>query len=230
MSYKVLAFKDHKHDLRDDMESLYYVVVYSGVRWLPHNEVANLGEAMNTYFFDFKQDGAETTGGAQKHLNIDNGIFTFKFVWTDQATQRWMEQAFMIQHYQKSGMKTWTPTRFMEVWMIALNLNPSKSDRYEHVIRIGGKYFTSKILPATNSVNWNSASIMSRMKNASKPMERELKRSFEEIMTLEEPRNESAPVAVASGSNTSTSSKRLRQAVPIPDLDNNPFIINTGSQ
>lgn len=152
MSYKVLAFKDHKHDLRDDMESLYYVVLYSGVRWLPHNEVENLGEEINIFFFDFSYSGTKPTRGAQKHLNISLGTFTNQFVWTDEATTRWMHRAWMIQHYELRGARTWIPSRFIEVWTIALSLNPPKLNRCEHEIRIGGntgKYFISWILPVT---------------------------------------------------------------------------------
>ena len=40
----------HKQGLRDDMKSLYYVVLYSGICWLPHDAVENLGVKMKNFF------------------------------------------------------------------------------------------------------------------------------------------------------------------------------------
>lgn len=186
MSYNVLSSKVHRRDLRDDMESLYYVVLYSGVRWLPHNEVENLGEETNIFFFDFSYSGTKPTRGAQKHLNIDLGTFTDLFVWTDEATTRWMHRAWMIQHYELRGARTWTPSCFIEVWTIALSLNPPKSNRCEHAIRIDSDGSTDQILPAPDTLNPYSASFTSYMKNI-----RDHTRVLKETMRLEEIRRES---------------------------------------
>lgn len=229
MSQNILdAVVGYKHGLRDDMESLYYVVLYSGIRWLPHNHVAGLGEKIKGFFFDYLVDGVETVGGGEKSKNVKNGRFTESFKWEDNATLLWMAQAWGLQNIQfKAGVKKriWTPVNFMSVWTDALKLNPPKANRFEHVIRIGNRDFTAEAQPATNTVSSNASHPITSL-----PMERDLKRSYEEIMTVEEPRNERMPVAVASGSNTSSNSKRLRQAVPILDSHNNPFITKTGSQ
>lgn len=234
MSQNILdAVAGYKHGLRDDMESLYYVVLYSGIRWLPHNHVAGLGEKINGFFFDYLVDGVETVGGGEKSKNVRNGRFTESFKWEDNATLLWMAQAWGLQNIQfKAGVKKriWTPVNFMSVWTDALKLNPPKTNRFEHMIRIGNRDFTAEAQPATNTVSLNASHI--NIIIASLIMERGLKRSFGEIMTVEEPRNERAPVAVVShgGSNTKANNKRLRQAIPILDPHNNPSITKTGSQ
>ena len=227
MSRNVLdAVPGYKHCLRDDMESLYYVVLYSGIRWLPHNHAARLGEAIDRFFFNYLVAGAKIVGGGEKTKNVLNGDFTKSFKWEDEATELWMYEAWGQQNLQigNKGERYWTPENFMAVWTEALKLNPPKANRFEHAIRRGNRDFTVEARPATNSVSSHKSGIV-----ASLPVVRNLKRSFEKIITLDDSRNGSVPVVVASGSSTS-SSKRLRQDVPIPDPHNDPFITKAGSQ
>lgn len=232
MSYKILrGTKGHKHGLRDDMESLYYVVLYSGVRWLPHNHVSNLVKKIDIFFLYYLADDTEAIGGTQKMVNVIDGKFTENFEWEDKATEQWMNEAWELQHLEMNDKERYfTPENFMEIWTEALKLDPAKANRFEHVIRIGNRDFTAEAQPATNTAPLKTSHINNII--ASLIMERGLKRSFGEIMTVEEPRNERAPVAVVShgGSNTRANNKRLRQAVPILDPHNNPSITETGSQ
>lgn len=227
MSHKVLGTtKDHKHGLLDDMESLYYVVIYSGIRWLPHNHVDNLGALIDDYFYDYHANGSQTKGGAEKYVNLDSGRFTNLFTWEDLATQKWMRNAWTLQRTTKTiKRRTWTPSNFMHAWTLTLSLNPPRLNRFEHKIR--GVNSNSTALPATNTSNWYSKSQMSDMATAPRPLVRDLKRPFEEIMTFDGKCDEDMSDGVANESNTSTNSKRLR---PILDPNNNPFITKNGSQ
>lgn len=240
MSIRILGgFKDHKHGIRDEMESLYYAFFYSGIRWLPHNQVANLGDEMDQYFYDRKSTGIETRGGAEKNLNVTSGRFQNSFKWEDKGTRLWMRHAWQLQNYHSKGMKkSWTPKRFMQVWTDALSLDPSKTDKCEHKILIRGRSVTSVPEPATNLVScgvsqisrvMSGSLVLSRSKNM--PTSDSKKRSLQQSQKedKESNGNDGPASVVTGGSGSSYSRKKLRSEVdnsngPILDPDENPFI------
>lgn len=173
MSHKVLGtIKDHKHGFRDDMESLYYVVLYSSIRWLPHNEVACLSEEMTYYFYDWAPEGdAGIRGGIPKCANIFTGLFTNLFEWEDVATRLWMKHAWQIQHTWKNGKTIWTPERLMRVWTRTLKLDPPKENRRELKILIKGgnvSITTSAIHSVSSSACHHLAHVMSGFADATR--------------------------------------------------------------
>lgn len=197
MSHDILlAGKNHKHGLRDDIESLYYVVLYSGIRWLPHNNFPDLGKKMNEYFNGYQWEPDSDTkikGGDEKFLNIDRGSFTKLFEWEDIATQIWMEYAWKIQK-----RRSWTPERFMLVWMATLGRDPPKQNRYEHKILIEGRNISIPT-SVTNSVSCSAFHVshvvsgpgplmLSRSKNM--PISCGLKRPLQKSLTGIEESNE----------------------------------------
>lgn len=155
MSINVLNLSgNHKHGIRDDMESLYYVVLYSGICWLPHNAVASLGEEIKSFFYDYKDNGQTATGGFVKNHNLDFGRFSNQFVWKeDKATQKWMKDAWAIQNLEKSRSGFWTPGNLMKIWTKIQTFDPAKSNRCEHDVLINGRNLYSWPQPATNSVS-----------------------------------------------------------------------------
>lgn len=175
MSNKVGRHPDnHMHGLRDDMESLYYVVLYSGICWLPHNVVENLGMQIKNFFYDCQYDGTTTRGGYSKASDLDDGHFFKKFVWKDdKATQTWMKDAWAIQKLEKSRSGFWTPGNFMKIWTKIQNFDPAKSNRCEHDVLINGRNIYSWPHPTTSSVSC-AVSLMSGMASITNKNKRSL--------------------------------------------------------
>lgn len=67
------------HSIADDMESMMYVVLYCGLRWLPHSvpEVSVESRWMNTFFFAGKINADGLVDGADaKQINRTNRQYT----------------------------------------------------------------------------------------------------------------------------------------------------------
>jgi len=68
MSIKALGGRNHVHDLKDDLESLIYVVLYAALLWLPVESPFNLRWWM-TDFFSAPHPGGSGGGEDWKWLN-----------------------------------------------------------------------------------------------------------------------------------------------------------------
>ncbi|KAL5499272.1 hypothetical protein ACEPAH_1790 [Sanghuangporus vaninii] len=68
---RVLRDSDYGHQTHeDDMESLFYVVLYSSLRWLPHNNMKALGTWMHSFFDSFEKDEeGRDIGGVEKRCH-----------------------------------------------------------------------------------------------------------------------------------------------------------------
>lgn len=226
MSINLLrSFSVHRHGLRDDMESLYYVVLYSGICWLPHNAVVGLGVKMKKYFFDCQDDGKTITGGFVKRHNLDYGEFSNQFIWTDdKATRLWMRDAWIIQSRETLGDGTWTPVNFMEIYSDATKLDPARFNKCKNDVLINGRNIYSLPPPATNSC---VVSQISRVMSGMMSKSNNKKRSLQEI-NKEEKETEPSPVA-SRGSDASYKKRRAGTADassngPIFDSDEDPFL------
>lgn len=75
MSIALLRAEGFKHRLQDDMESVYYVLLYASVFWLPRNEGRNFLRFTSNFFNQHSDYNGTTEGGVLKSSNITSGYF-----------------------------------------------------------------------------------------------------------------------------------------------------------
>lgn len=75
MSIALLRAKGFKQRLQDDMESVYYVLMYASILWLPRNEDKDFLRTVSQYFDQHSDCNGTTEGGVMKAGNILTGNF-----------------------------------------------------------------------------------------------------------------------------------------------------------
>lgn len=75
MSVALLRAKGFKHRLQDDMESVYYVLMYASVHWLPRNKEKNFLKIVSNFFDEYTECIDTTEGGTMKASNMISGYF-----------------------------------------------------------------------------------------------------------------------------------------------------------
>ncbi|KAH8115724.1 hypothetical protein DFH11DRAFT_1702549 [Phellopilus nigrolimitatus] len=163
-----------RHSIKDDMESMLYVVLYCCVRWLPHNKLGKLGQRMHMFFDQYDIEVDDTmVGGTNKNCEKVCRYFTRIFVFENVQTQTWITKAFNYlapfgAAWPPFGATTpqdykgkWTPKSFESLWTKICkeelpeddrvvhdvsDVNEGKNDRYE------GTLSTKAVLTRTEAL------------------------------------------------------------------------------
>lgn len=128
----------------DDLESLFYVVMYGSIRWLPHDSVKDLGSWMFNFFDETeiaKGNNGEDQGGAPKllHQSISGAKFREKFKFSNENIVLWFEATYkclgsIYEKPQDSG--SWDAKHLKDITnVVYTELLKEKStidDRVEH--------------------------------------------------------------------------------------------------
>ncbi|KAI0326079.1 hypothetical protein GY45DRAFT_1259676 [Cubamyces sp. BRFM 1775] len=94
MSIRMLypGHEDYKHTFEDDMESLFYVVLYCALLYLPHHfVVSNLTDFVDEFFDEVEGRGTDASGGGAKSVNRVFRRFTKRVHFTSEAFQQWLD-------------------------------------------------------------------------------------------------------------------------------------------
>ncbi|KAL5480740.1 hypothetical protein ACEPAI_9680 [Sanghuangporus weigelae] len=86
--------RDFRHIIEDDMESLFYVVMYGCLRWLPHNDVPRLGKWIRRFFDEAVEYGdGRDIGGLDKIINQAGRGSDFReaFQFPNEFVQAWFD-------------------------------------------------------------------------------------------------------------------------------------------
>ncbi|OCB91435.1 hypothetical protein A7U60_g1313 [Sanghuangporus baumii] len=93
------GLKKFRHAIEDDLESLFYVVMYGSIRWLPHNYVSQLGRWVRSFFYEALPEGiGKTIGGTDKLLQIAFGGSEFlgTFSFENRFVQDWFRVGYKL--------------------------------------------------------------------------------------------------------------------------------------
>lgn len=135
MSVKSLMGKaDFKHTFSDDIESFFYVVLYAGLLWLPHDPVDDLKSDMMRFFGDWRERSGKFSGGLLKLENItQDGTFIRLFNWKNKAFGKWI---YGVQEVisAKIADKSVLALRMKKLWERIDGKKLPDDDRYEHNI------------------------------------------------------------------------------------------------
>ncbi|KAL5480748.1 hypothetical protein ACEPAI_9688 [Sanghuangporus weigelae] len=134
-----------RHTIDDDLESLFYVVMYGSIRWLPHNYVSRLGRWMHTFFDEVGVDAdGQTIGGSKKLLQIafSGSRFLGLFKFENRFVQDWFKVGYKLlgttSDTSKNSGQTclWTMEKLQELLAIVCEglarMDDTKRDRREH--------------------------------------------------------------------------------------------------
>lgn len=76
MSGAALDDSSWKMDIPDDLESLFYVMLWHAIKYLPHN-CANVGGLLHKLFDEAEWTGSKCAGGTNKRLAMVDGCISF---------------------------------------------------------------------------------------------------------------------------------------------------------
>ncbi|KAL5480746.1 hypothetical protein ACEPAI_9686 [Sanghuangporus weigelae] len=133
------------HTIEDDLESLFYVVMYGSVRWLPHNYVSRLGRWVRGFFDETLPEGiGQTIGGRDKLLQIasDGSEFLNLFLFENRFIQNWFRVGYRLlgttSHSSRKAGQTclWTTEELQRLLTIVYEdlaeTDDTNCDRTEH--------------------------------------------------------------------------------------------------
>lgn len=149
-SLGVLENKDAPHTIQDDMESIYYVVLYCALLYLPHHIDGNELLCLLGLLFDFNtvKNSTRASGGMVKSADLHRGAHTGDLPWTQSSKpiREWLEAVRGdISQYSYKPPKPpaladhadgWTPASFKTFWDTFLSTHGSKlprNDRTDHI-------------------------------------------------------------------------------------------------
>ncbi|KAI0366927.1 hypothetical protein BV20DRAFT_618198 [Pilatotrama ljubarskyi] len=158
------------HRIQDDMESLYYVVLYCSLLYLPHAlSPARLIYIM-TQMFDWRNEFDENlrVGGSGKLADVWYGFYTKSIPWGCPAVSTWMSgvRERIEDHYAQSKtmpgcMGLWSPDAFAAFWDTFFDTPPGcdlpDDDRRDHVQYYRAMF--SKITPRHATGKPNQATV-----------------------------------------------------------------------
>ena len=91
MSAQALNAEDDsfKHTIADELEGLFYVLMYASLLWLKHNKTTKFGEWMFRFFEDVTEINGRDSGGTTKQVYITNPANFTKLFKFDEPIQSW---------------------------------------------------------------------------------------------------------------------------------------------
>lgn len=150
---------DFKHTIEDDMESFFYVVLYAGLLWLPHepanpNRPSHLRNDMTNFFGDCHELAGKVSGGNFKMRNIiSSGYFTGLFKWKNKRLGKWVKevQTLRSEHEKHKDKPFWTAEALKRIWENTDGKILPNNDRYEHKINGNEVFNKERPMSATTS-------------------------------------------------------------------------------
>lgn len=134
MSVASLVGIEFRHRIQDDMESFYYVMLYCGVRWLPHKKVVDIKKQITSFFDEINDMGGKPCGGSFKHANIWVGDFHRLIGFTNAAIQAWFSKVLQLQR-PFFEQPNWKPEILHEIWKLADDADLPNNDRIDNIPR-----------------------------------------------------------------------------------------------
>lgn len=133
------------------MESFFYVVLYAGIRWLPHDFSGDLTREMKLFFDNCYESSGMVVGGALKRNNIFDEFFVDLFEWENEHLENWIKGVLLLQQLEINNQDapTWTAERLHRLWLrIDESISP-EDDRFEHPIFVNYEPVKDAPVPAT---------------------------------------------------------------------------------
>lgn len=143
LSINMLSDNPKPHTVRDDMESMLYVVTYSGIRWLRHNWPDLKTRRVLVDLFDqWSLWPVAPNGGIEKYQNACNRKWTRSLEFDCPALNEWLRVFMDCHHRPDSEEETWQyegwwqPTKMDSWWAEFLQ---TRGDRLYTADRVNRK-------------------------------------------------------------------------------------------
>ena len=139
------AFRPFRHGIEDDLESLFYVIMYGSLRWLPHGYVDRLGSWMYSFFDEVLPGGpGQSSGGRDKlfEMTCSGSAFLDVFKFENQFVQDWFKIGYRLLETASGPSKNkgriclWTAERLRDLTAVVCSglarTKDTEFDRTEH--------------------------------------------------------------------------------------------------
>ena len=173
----------HRHTIEDDMESYFYVVLYSSISWAPQLKKTDIKTQINNFFNERRLGwyGDEEDGGSRKFRNRFDKYFIKRFSFENIELSGWID---CVISFQNDPTK-WTLEALYEYWKgVASSKDLPPLDREDNAI-------SKETIQATAS-SASGSSRWSQVDSSTMSLRSCKKRTFEEA-DLEDSEDESWP-------------------------------------
>lgn len=183
MSTRILRLVEGQHCIQDDMESIFYVVIYSAMRWLRHTcELPGTLSDIMRGFFDYEgiqfHPDRKAKGGLPKMGNLMDASFTSEFCFNSPLDD-WIEHVRSINRAvlpivchlaltddDKEKLKLWQPEILGAYWTTFLNETSLPThDRVLRIIPNSPVDLQKAHHPATRTGTSNMGKLTSNLEN-----------------------------------------------------------------
>lgn len=126
--------------IKDDMESLLYVVLYCALHWLPHNLDKDALADIVAVVFEFRNAiHGSSVGGAGKLINAESRLYTGHIQFGDPAIKEWLDTVMNYMAPQPDQRELykdkWLPEQLDAFWSEFLKTHKmAPNDRVYHDI------------------------------------------------------------------------------------------------
>ena len=122
-----------KQTIKDDMESLLYVVLYCALHWLPHNLSKDRLSDLITAFFEHREQYCGAPMGARgKIINAENRYHTRGVVYGNPEIKAWLDTAMdymsPLAHQKEAYKDKWNPDQLDAFWNEFLQSHQLEAD------------------------------------------------------------------------------------------------------
>lgn len=131
MSIALLRKRGFRHRFQDDMESFYYVLLYSSVLWLPREEEEGFEKLVSEYFNEYLVGDGIATGGSFKAVNIFTGFFRNIWQFDNVLMQKYLDDILDLQR-PFEDQPSWIPQALYTVMKSMDEEDLPLDDRMDH--------------------------------------------------------------------------------------------------
>ncbi|OBZ71555.1 hypothetical protein A0H81_08674 [Grifola frondosa] len=139
MSSNALVDEDVVQTLQDDMESLFYVVLYCSLRWLPHSDTdESVSARINALFHHSHCIGGQMLGGDAKISLLRSRAFARDITWANAGVQQWVNTVLDYRSPQGHPNplifpESWSDPRHLDIFWggFLTSLSREPNDRIE---------------------------------------------------------------------------------------------------
>ena len=159
MSIEALVVKNHKHGLKDDLESFIYVVLYAALRWLPVESLGRLDWWL-TDFFGVPDPHGYGGGTSAKSLNALRRSYTSSLSSTESVrVVEWLNDAMNLHYKGQAANPLWDDGKALkEMWERCLAGNLPCNDRCVNPVD-GMRFREGPPIRATHTVTTSSTKL-----------------------------------------------------------------------
>ena len=131
----IVTDEPYRHKFSDELESLFYVILYCCLRWIPHTKYRTLGSIIYDFFYFSYFFGDIEIGGTSKVAERSIRRITGRFEYSCSAVSEWIDSMFkLLAPLPVENVANWNEDAVEQLWKDIIESDLPDGDRVDHSI------------------------------------------------------------------------------------------------